>query len=147
MLYEHLLNNNYEEAIIMEDDIIPLINYKDELFHTIDKGKIEFPSSELMLLHRSNYPHGVSIKREYHSLCKSPCWGNQLFYINKAGLIKTYNILKTISCPADAPQKVLAQLDIVIASNKPLCDHLWTGVNSTTYIGNSFRGSVRKFIE
>ena len=147
MLYEYLLNNYYEEAIIMEDDIIPLISDKKELFHTIDQGKIEFPLSELMLLHRSRNPHGVSIKREYHSLCKSPCWGNQLFYINKAGLIKTHNILKTMSCPADAPQRVLAQLDIVIASNKPLCDHRWTGGDSTTYIGNSFRGTSRKFIE
>jgi GR25 family glycosyltransferase involved in LPS biosynthesis len=147
MLYEYLLNNSYEEAIIMEDDIIPLISDKKELFHTIDQGKTEFPLSELMLLHKSRNPHNVSIKREYHSLCKRPCWGNQLFYINKAGLIKTHNILKTMSCPADAPQRVLAQLDIVIASNKPLCDHHWSGRDSTTYIGNSFRRTSRKFIE
>jgi hypothetical protein len=144
MLYEHILENNYEEVIIMEDDIIPLINNKIEMFSTIGAGKIEFPSSELILLHRPHKPHQITVKKQYTSLCQICHWGNQLFYVNKTGLQKIYSILKNMYYVADYPQKSICKDETVIASNKGLCDHNWNGINATTYIGRNKR---RNFIK
>jgi GR25 family glycosyltransferase involved in LPS biosynthesis len=148
MLYEHLLKYNYLEAIIMEDDITPIVSSKKELFNIIEQGKLEFPESEIMLLHKPLDPlHAFKKIKTYHSLCKDTAWGNQLFYINKAGFLKVYNLLKTMSYPADYAQKLLCKQDIVIASNKYLCDHEWYGKDATTYIGNELRDTKRRFIK
>jgi GR25 family glycosyltransferase involved in LPS biosynthesis len=147
LLYEHILNNNYEEVIIMEDDISPLIKDKQELFDTIIEGKKEFPSSEMILLHKPYKPHQTTIEKEYTSMCTRSYWGNQLFFIKKSAVIKVYDILKIMCYPADYPQRILSKKEIITVSNKGLCDHNWNGKHSTTYIGNHSRNTRRNFIE
>jgi GR25 family glycosyltransferase involved in LPS biosynthesis len=144
MLYEHILDNNYEEVIIMEDDIFPLINDKQQLFDTITEGKKEFPSAEIILLHKPKTPHGITIQKIYTSMCKKSSWGNQLFFIKKSSVIKAYDILKPMFFPADYPQTLLCNQGIVTASNNGLCGHHWRGQYSTTYIGNDIRKNVRR---
>jgi GR25 family glycosyltransferase involved in LPS biosynthesis len=148
MLYEFLIKNNYEEVIIMEDDIIPLILDRCELFDNIKQGKTEFPQADLMLLHDYYGKQGKIINRQkYFSLCDEPPWGNQLFYATKKIIPKLYNSLKTMNFPADYPQKILSKENEIIITNKSLCYHHWTGPNATTYIGNDIRNTHRKFIE
>jgi glycosyl transferase family 25 len=148
LLYEHILNNNYEEVVIMEDDIFPLINNKQQLFDTITEGKKEFPSAEMILLHKPRIPHEITIQKVYTSMCKKSSWGNQLFFIKKSSVIKAYDILKPMWFPADHPQRLLCNQQIVTVSNNGLCGHHWYGEYSTTYIGTDIRKNVhRKFIE
>ena len=48
MLYEHCLNNNINEILIIEDDAIP-INDTKKVFEYISAGKQEFPNSHIFL--------------------------------------------------------------------------------------------------
>ncbi len=146
MLYQHILDNNYEEAIIMEDDVSPLIENKKDLFETIREGKKEFPESEMILLHKPYKPHEITVKKQYTSKCGKSSWGNQLFFVKKSAVIKAYNILKLMFLPADHPQLLLSKQQIVTVSNKGLCSHHWNGDMATTYIGNDLRSTKRKFI-
>ena len=166
-LFEFILKNDIQECIIMEDDAVPLITSKDIIFDSINKSKLEFPSLELLLMHKispiqaknhdpswgSTYEEIFNVKKESSSLCKSSPWGNQCFYITKKGLEIVWKHLirdshaPIIAYPADyfstnslCPQKMVAIL------NNPICDHDWIGSNSTTYIGNRLRGTHRKFI-
>jgi GR25 family glycosyltransferase involved in LPS biosynthesis len=150
MLYEHILKNNYSEAIIMEDDITPLFDNKSELFTKIEQGKKEFPNADIMLLHE--YPlidkkKVYGIKKDIFSMCDKSPWGNQFFYANRKAITALYHLLKIIKFPADYPQLLLSAQKRVIIVNQPMCYHEWTGPNSKTYIGNSLRGTNRKFIE
>lgn len=147
-LYKYLLSNNYKQAIIMEDDVVPLFNHKMTLTHTIQKGQEEFPEADMMLLHEYPYANKekvYSIVKDVFSKCYESPWGNQLFYINEKALIDIYNLLQTIEFPADYPQLILSKQNRVIIVNKALCYHEWSGPNSTTYIGNELRNTSRKF--
>jgi len=148
LLYEYLLENTYEEVIIMEDDITPSISNKTELFDRITDGKIEFPEAELILLHEYYRNHGkTKITKKHFSLCYGPPWGNQLFYANRKAIITLYELLRGMKFPADYPQRLLSAEERVIISNQPMCYHEWRGPNAITYIGNEYRGTHRKFIE
>lgn len=143
MLYEYLIENSYQEAIIMEDDIHPVITDKKELFSIINQGKKEFPQSEIMLLFNPREP--LKIKRDINQfvICKTQIWGNQLVYMKNIGIRKQYNLLRTMNKVAD--YRNYGKNTIIISKN-PLCTHDWSGENSTTYIGNNFRNTKRKFI-
>lgn len=150
MLYEHILKYNYNEVIIMEDDITPLFDNKIELFTKIKQGKKEFPTANMMLLHECPYSDKekvYAIKKDIFSMCNESPWGNQFFYANRKAITALYDLLKVIKFPADYPQIILSAQQRVIIVNQPMCYHEWTGPNATTYIGNSFRGTTRKFIE
>jgi GR25 family glycosyltransferase involved in LPS biosynthesis len=148
-LYQHIIDSNLEEVIIMEDDIIPLFNNRNELFSIIQQGKVEYPDAEMMLLHQ--YPNFSTTQCDNHksffSLCTKVPWGNQFFYANKEGIMELYNLIVPIRYPADFPQRRLASKQKVIMVNKPLCFHHWGGPLATTYIGNDIRKTYRLFIE
>lgn len=153
MLYEYLIEKNYQEAIIMEDDIIPTITSKVELFDCITTSKYEFPQCRMTLLHN---PHPLQVKfrekdlfynkKDTFSLCKIAPWGNQFFYIQIDAIKKIYSILIDMIMPADMAQNILSKSDIVCIKNKPICFHDWNSPNSDTYIGNDHRKTHRKFI-
>lgn len=148
MLYSYLLNNDYDEVIVMEDDISPTIQNKTELFYIIDKGKIEFPDAEMFILHGIDPridPMPI-ISKTYFSRYDSPPWGNMLMYLKRSAMNTLHNFLRQMICPADHPQKILFsrnQLDVIV-SNKQLCLHN----TNDTYIGNDlrFEKQIRKFI-
>lgn len=154
MLYEFLIKKNYNEVLIMEDDIIPNFTDKLVLFNKIEKIKKEFAQTQIILLHNLHPSQMQSQKKEIFykkktqsSLCKIAPWGNQLYYIKLNAIKMIYNILKTMTMPADYPQNILAKKNLVCIANNPLCYHEWMGQNSTTYIGNEYRNTHRKFIE
>lgn len=170
-LFEFILDNDIcEECIIMEDDAIPLITSKDIIFDSINKAKLEFPTVELLLMHTihpiqaknhdpshgATYEEIFNVKKDVCSLCKKNPWGNQCFYITKKGIKIVWEYLKgnkktpsrpIIEYPADyfCTNSLCSQNSVAILNN-PICDHYWMGVNATTYIGNEFRGTHRKFI-
>jgi GR25 family glycosyltransferase involved in LPS biosynthesis len=152
MLYEYLINNNYEEVVIMEDDIVPNFIDKSILFDTINHIQNEFNQTEMILLHDIN-PSQNKLKDKifyekkiYGSLCKITPWGNLLFYIKLNSIKKNYSILKEMKMPADFVQNILAKENLVCISNNPLCYHEYLEVNDT-YIGNEFRNTKRRFIK
>ena len=165
-LFEFILTQNINECIIMEDDIIPLIDSKEIIFSSIKKAKIEFPSMELLLMHKispiqavNDNPHSGATyedifykKKDCASLCRKSPWGNQCFYITlKAVEIAYQNLCKdtgrvSIWYPADYFAVDLCPLELVCILNNPICDHHWIGDKATTYIGNDCRGTRRKFI-
>ena len=166
-LFEFILKNNIQECIIMEDDAIPLVTSKDIIFDSINKSKLEFPSLELLLMHKISpiqennhnkwiiptYNDIFNVKKDVSSLCKRAPWGNQCFYITKKGvdiawqhLIKNSNA-PIIAYPADYfATNSLCPQGLVTILNNPICDHDWIGKGSTTYIGNELRGTHRKFM-
>ena len=141
-LYQYLLENKYQEAIIMEDDITPLIKNKQELFDQIAQGKIEFPNAEIMVLFEPRPDDGTTVfsKGKYFFSSKSPPWGNQLLYVNNKGIQNIATIFKTFNVIASQPQQLIAAKfpNKVIVSKSGLCSHDWTGEIFKSYIQNNY---------
>jgi len=153
-LYQHILLNDIEEVIIMEDDISPTISHRDQLLYTINQGKLEFPEAEMILLHqlpsyltnnKESYDRIYNIRKQNFSQCLSAPWGNQLFYATRKGIETLLRELNPIEIAADYPQDMLARQGKLIIANTPLCTHDWS-TNGHTYIGNDLRNSRRIFI-
>lgn len=144
-LYQHLLEHKYQEAIIMEDDITPLIKNKQELFNHISQGKIEFPNAEIMVLFKPS-PTDKSVifsKAKYFFSSMSPPWGNQLLYINNKGIQNIVSVFKTVNVIASQPQQLIAQSpNKVIVSNSGLCSHDWTGEKFKSYIQRTSKNYI-----
>lgn len=139
MLYEFAISNNFEEIIVMEDDISPLINHKNILFNYINKGKEEFPDSEFMVLQGRlpNHKYMYIYTKLFFSKINPVPYGNLLLYLNKSAIHKVYNLLSTMVSPADNPHRTLFynnKLEVIV-SNIALAEHN----TLTTYIGNDLR--------
>lgn len=153
LLYEHILKNDINEVLIMEDDIEPEIFEGQIIDKIIKKGKTEFPKSNIMLMHNppsineKNKSLIFNIKKNVFSQCLVPPWGNQLFYANAHAINFLYEFLKQMRCPADYPQREYAKKHTVIITNRPLCKHYWSGESAVTYIGNEGRNTKRKFVK
>lgn len=147
MLYEYILEQQYKEVIIMEDDVSPIITNKDTLYESIDVGLSEFPQTEYMILHKSDLSYSNIIsKQKYFSKVKPLPWGNLLLYQNYNATYKLYKLLSNFTGPADHPQRILDynnKLNAIVI-NEGLCKHN----TNTTYIGNDLRFSreIRDFI-
>lgn len=156
-LFEHILQNDIDECIIMEDDIIPLIESKNTLFIRLEQAKEEFSQASLILMHsispkqQNNYKptYGATIneiyylKGTYASMCKRAPWGNQCFYITKQAVKTIYDNLcidtnsPVIWHPADYCSSLyLCETMSVYILNHPVCDHDWSGLNVISYIGH-----------
>lgn len=155
MLYEHCINNNINEILLIEDDAIP-INNTSMVFEYINIGKKEFPNSSIFLLFEPEsrwFTKNVSNdlyyeKKNIFSLCKIAPWGNQFVYLTKQGMIALYEILKTMTMPSDRPhQKLLCEQQMVSLINIPLVKHYWVGDKADSYIENTYRKTYRKFIK
>lgn len=136
-LYQYLLENKYQEVIIMEDDITPLIKNKQELFDYIAQGKIEFPNAEIMVLFEPNPndKNTVFSRARYFSSSMSPPWGNQLLYVNAKAIQSIISVFKTVNVTASQPQQLIAKKpNKVIVSNSGLCSHDWAGEKFKSYI-------------
>jgi len=153
-LYEHIISNDIQEAIIMEDDIVPTIINQNQLYDAINQGKFEFPQAEMILLHQlpsyltnnaESYEKIYNIKKHFFSQCQSAPWGNQLFYITNKAVRVLLKELVPIEIAADYPQDMLARQGKLIIANNPLCTHDWS-TEGQTYIGNDYRNSRRIFI-
>lgn len=171
LLFQHIIDNNIEEAIIIEDDAIPLINNKQTVYDAIQNTKIEFPDIQIIYMHdlhpkqkeKQNcnkhniyyYENIFNIRKHTASLSKLSPWGNQCFLIKQSAILTMFdNIEKNngrpiIYFPADhfANYTKLCDKNIVGILNEPICTHDWMGSESTTYIGNELRKTNRKFIE
>lgn len=148
MLYEFAISNNFEEMIVMEDDISPKIKDKSMLFDYIDQGKEEFPDSEFMVL-QGRFPNQKYIyidTKLFFSKINPVPYGNLLLYLNKSAIHKVYNLLSTMVCPADNAHRTLFynnKLEVIV-SNLSLAYHN----TITTYIGNDkrYNKNIRNFI-
>jgi GR25 family glycosyltransferase involved in LPS biosynthesis len=144
-LYKYLLENKYQEVIIMEDDITPLIKNKQKLFDHIAKGKIEFPSAEIMVLFEPRTKDDIIIfsQARYFFSSMYPPSGNQLLYINNQGIQKIVSIFNNMNIIASKPQQLIAQRpNKVIVSNSGLCSHDWTGEKFKSYIQQTSKNYI-----
>ena len=139
MLYEFSINNDFEEIIVMEDYISPLINHKNILFNYIQEAKKEFPDCEFIILQGKpvNQKYNEIETKVFFSKIYPIPYGNFFLYLNKSGIYKIYNLLRQMIFPADVPQNILFKQGLlnVIVSNIALAEHN----TLTTYIGNDLR--------
>lgn len=152
LLYEHIMQNNILECIILEDDVVPLIDNKEIIFSTIAKGKEEFPNAQMMILHKPaeidliNHPTSMFYhKNSNASLCKVTPWGNLCFYIKIDAVMYAWKLLRQMCCVADYPQRELGMANKVMIANNPICEH-YEADEAKTYIGNEHRKSNRIFV-
>lgn len=152
LLYEHIMQNNIVECIILEDDVIPLVYDKETIFSTIGKGKEEFPEVQMMILHKPaeidlvNHPTSIFYHKKTHSsLCRVTPWGNLCFYVTIDAVRYAWQLLRQMCCVADYPQRELAMANKVIIANNPICEH-YESEQTKTYIGNYYRKSNRIFM-
>lgn len=155
LLAEKILSSDLQEVIIMEDDIIPLFSSKEYFFHVIEQSKVEYPEAEVALFHKpldvwlwhkGSDDYKFYEKKKYFSLLKNSPWGTQLIYFKRDGLQKFYDALVKMQYPADFPwNDIFTPEKKIIYCNDPLVYHDNTE-NSTTYIGNEYRGITRKYI-
>ena len=161
-LFEHCYNENFEDLIIMEDDVLPLIKDKEKIFSSIDQAKKEFPV-EMILMHEladwqpSFVPNvheplekaksNIFYKKsKVSSLCKLTPWGNLMFYITKKAIKTILEEPREIWFPADYFQHyILCPKNFVSILNSPICKH--DSENMATYVGNDMRGGNVRFIK
>lgn len=170
-VFEYIVSKNIKEAIIIEDDAIPIIQNKQVLYDAIHNTKIEFPDIEIIYMHdlhpkqkdRQNcnkkniyyYENIFNLRKNTASLSKISPWGNQCFYIKQSAILTMFENIQKINdkpiiyFPADhfANYTKLCEKNIVGILNEPMCTHDWIGPQSITYIGNQLRKTNRKFIE
>jgi len=146
-LYKYLLENNYDEVIVMEDDISPNIKDKNILYDYVSNGKINYPNSDLMILFNTR-PY-ISLMNDKQNLFfnnKKPNYGNLLLYLNRKAIKIIYEILIQFICPADHPQQILYKSKTlnIIGTYHSLCFHN----TEYSYIGNDlrFKSNQRIFI-
>lgn len=156
MLYDYIIQNQINEVIIMEDDIISLISNNTILFDSINIVNNEFPENEIVLLHnieprffKKYENHNIYYERKkYFSAYNISPWGNQMMYLKLPFIKKAYSILNNIYCPADYPQKELSDSGLQVhVINNPLCNHIWDGKESRSYIQNRYRKTKRKYLK
>lgn len=144
LLFEFLIKNNYNEVIIIEDDVKPIMRNKNELYDIIDIGKNEFIDCDMMIFHKFNKSiEKIPIhKKRFFSKYKIIPWGNYCLYMNKKAIEEVYTITKKLIWPADNSQKILHENGVlnIIVSNQPKCKH----INLTTYIGTDLRFEKNK---
>jgi GR25 family glycosyltransferase involved in LPS biosynthesis len=161
-LFEYCYKENLEEFIIMEDDVVPLIEDKEEIFNSIKNAKEEFPSGMILMHQLAEWqPSDESSiaeplekaknniyykKSKFSSLCRLCPWGNLMFYITKKAVQTILNEPKEIWFPADYFQQyLLCPKNLVSILNKPICKH--DSENLATYIGNDMRSGNVNFIK
>lgn len=149
MLYEYAIEKKYDEIIVMEDDISPLIKNINILYDTITNAKKEYPKFNFIVLHGKNpsikKQKIISSTKHFSEISPVP-WGNMFIYLDKIAINKIYKTLKQIVCPADHAQRILfsrKELNVIVV-NSSLCIHN----TNKTYIGNDirFEKNIREFI-
>lgn len=111
-LLKHIIDSNLNEAIIIEDDILPnpilpLIkntnNISALLFDYIRLCKKEFPDMELLQLHKHLYHNSFPIIEEY-DYCYKPnygFWGTPSNYFTQEGARSMYEAIKDYKLVVD----------------------------------------------
>lgn len=154
LLTEVILKLGIDKVIIMEDDISPLFKSKDDFFYILNQGIEEYPNSEAFIMHKplSNWLWEPSDdkfyeRKQYFSLLKRAPYGTQFIYFNsRQGIQKYHDAVIKMQYPADLVWNDIFTPDkTMVYANNPLVSHDNTS-NSTTYIGNEYRGIKRRYI-
>jgi GR25 family glycosyltransferase involved in LPS biosynthesis len=145
-LLKKLIDEGVEEAIILEDDAIPLFESYEEFFNSIEECKKENENLSILLLHDpSSLPYGNKIKvfkskKNYKILSKFVAC-TQAIYYSKEGMKKYYESASRLIAPIDlSSQFIIIDEKLLNLINKPLVKH----ETLTTYINED--NELRVFI-
>ena len=136
-LLKKLIDEGVEEAIILEDDAIPLFNSSEDFFKAIELCKKENKNLDILLLHKPVSPSdggselNILEAKENYTILSKFITCTQAIYYSKKGMEKCYESASRLIAPIDLSWqfKVVGERSLNLI-NKPLVEH----TNSTTYI-------------
>lgn len=142
LMHEELEYCGPEGTIIFEDDCLPLSG-ADRLFERIQNAVRALPGVEVVTCHEPKEKYCIYESAGDAVRVKQPAWGTALVWYSPSGLRKAFELMSRVDAPADrnlrnfATEKKLAMLQPAVASHVR---------SDTTYIGNQYRGTSRRFI-
>lgn len=143
----------FDEVVVLEDDVIPIIDRKAVLVDRIRKACEEFPRTQFLHLgafyEKSKRSDCIYANREEVASAgtRAPV-GAFAYYLTSEGISLLRVCLQTLQFPADIPQDICFAANGLFATlNQPVVVHPWRGSECYTYIGNDFRRSMsRKYV-
>lgn len=143
----------FNEVVVLEDDVIPLIPNKATLVDCIRRACVEFPQTQFLHLgafyEKSKLSGQIYARRkEIASAGIRAPTGTFAYYLTREGISLLRVCLQTLQFPADIPQDICFAANGLFATlNQPVVVHPWRGFECYTYIGNDFRRSIpRKYV-
>jgi GR25 family glycosyltransferase involved in LPS biosynthesis len=143
-LLKKLIDEGVDEAIILEDDAMPLFDSSEEFFNSIEACKKENENLNILLLHKplDSSEEGSKLEilesKKNYSILNKFITCTQAIYYSKEGMKKCYESASRLIAPIDLSWqlKIVGERSLNLI-NKPLVEH----ITLTTYIneGNSFR--------
>lgn len=148
LAYEYILEQGYKQAVVIEDDAIPLFKDRDILISSINKAQIEFPNLQTLLLHQAtrwkNNKSTILEQKTYARLTYGNPYGSYGYMITNSGISFIRDKLLSLTMPMDHFWSFFADNKQLVIMNNPLIGHSVT--NTTTYI-NRTGNRRRKFID
>lgn len=147
--YEHILKKQETQALIIEDDAVPLFSNKQDLFNVVSHYNLEFPDTDVCILQNiygwKNQNFSFVEKKEYTSLLKGNPFGTHGYIIKLSGIHFIRPHLLAFAVPIDHLWDQFAASNKLAIANHPLIKHpVWS--EATTYI-NRRNDKRKKFIE
>lgn len=143
----------FNEIVVLEDDVIPLVNAKTTLVRRIRQACAEFPSAQFIHLgsfyERSSRGNQIySVRKAIASAGTKAPTGSFAYYLTSLGISTFRYCLQSLQLPADIPQDVwFAAKGLSATLNQPIAVHPIKGSECYTYIGNQFRRALpRKYL-
>jgi GR25 family glycosyltransferase involved in LPS biosynthesis len=146
-LLKKLIDEGVDEAIILEDDAMPLFNSSEDFFESIEACKKENENLNILLLHKpldtseGGYELEILESKKNYSILNKFITCTQAIYYSKEGMKKCYESASRLIAPIDLSwQFEVVSQKLLNLINKPLVEH----TNLTTYINED--NPLRVFI-
>jgi glycosyl transferase family 25 len=101
LLLQKLIKENIKEAIIIEDDALPLFEKKEDLFDKIKECKLEKKDLNILLLHKRTLEYDSFKSYQNFDTLNTVLLGAESIYYTKEGMIKAFNAASKMITPMD----------------------------------------------
>ena len=138
-LLERLIADNIEEAVILEDDAIPLFETREEFFNALEMCKKEMVNVEVLLLHKysTSSCRELKVKEEKNNykVLSEGITCTQAIYYTRQGMLDALKDASKFIAPMDWTWDIsICRRGALALINKPLTKHSSGG---TTYLCQS----------
>jgi GR25 family glycosyltransferase involved in LPS biosynthesis len=111
-LLNSIISSGIQQAIILEDDAMPLFQNKNEFFERINQYKLDQNQADMILMHNRLH-HNLHVQppilsidqliiQEHHHILKYRCTCTQSIFYKNTEAMKQYSAgLSRLDCPAD----------------------------------------------
>jgi len=130
-----------EGVIIFEDDCVPLLG-ADQIVERAQSAAAALHGVDAIACHKpqSSYTFSEQVSGAVRII--RPPWGSMATWYSPQGLRRAYEILVRMEIPTDWLWRDLAAQGMFAMLTPPVARH----DGGTTYIGNEYRGILRRFI-